>query len=328
MTIALSHLKKAVRLTMNRKPRYATFFVNNQCNRQCVYCVVPKNQNLELPAQTWNTITDRVIDWGARLISIVGGEPTLRKDLAEIIKYAGAKAIVNLTSNGDTFAAIRGRDYLRFLSLMGLSTITLSLHDLNDLGRQLDTLQFAQKLSVIPILATVATQDSIEHLPEVMRAANNRGIFFRYSLCQTVGGHFSPATTILRPTPEQTSIFNNIVWQQKQRTGLVINTYEYLRTINSHLHNNWHCHSHKDYWVMVNSDGALMACSEWPTSIMALDILSLSDPRWVETRTAIRLACAGCTNHCYIESEKTNTLGLIHEGMSHAVALFFRRGNP
>ncbi len=326
MTIALSHLKKAMRFITTRGPKYATFFVNTQCNRACTYCIVSRRQNLEIPSQTWNTITDRVVSYGVCLISIVGGEPTLRKDLANIIKYASRKVIVNLTSNGDTFVTTSGRDYLNFLASVGLSSLTISLHELGDLERQLKTLLLAKKLRIVPVLAAVATKASIEYLPEVMKVTNKYGIFFRYSLCQTVGGDFSPAIADLQPTSEQISSFTNIVHQQKQHTGLVINTHEYLQKASLYP-NSWHCDSYKDYWVHVNSDGTLMACSERPTPIKATDILSLGDPRWVETRTAIRLKCSGCTNHCYVEQEKINGFTLIREGSRQAIALFRTKGN-
>lgn len=325
MVIDLLHLKKAMRFITTRGPKYATFFVNTRCNRRCAYCVVTKRQNSELTVQIWNNIADQVTNWGVCLISIVGGEPTLRKDLVDIIRHASKKVLVNLTSNGDFFAEADGLKQLRSLTSAGLSSVTLSLHELKDLGRQLDILLSAKKSGIVPVLAVVATKTSIEHLPEVMQITNKHGIFFRYSLCQTVGGDFSPVNAELQPTREQILAFTDIVRRQKQRTGFVINTYEYLGKANLYP-NNWHCNSRKDYWLHVNSDGTLMVCSERPTSIKVIDILSLNDPRWVETRTKIRNACSGCTNHCYIEQEKANGLSSVSEGLRCFIALL--RANP
>ena len=103
MATVLLHLKKATRFITTRGPKYATFFVNTRCNRRCVYCAVTKHQDSELTTQIWNIIADRVTNWGVCLISIVGGEPTLRKDLADIIRHVSKKVLVNLTSNGDFF---------------------------------------------------------------------------------------------------------------------------------------------------------------------------------------------------------------------------------
>ena len=320
MTVALLHLKKAMRFVTTRGPKYATFFVNTRCNRRCAYCVVTNRQNSEIATETWNIIADRAINWGVCLISIVGGEPTLRKDLADIIGHASKKVLVNLTSNGDFFAENDGLKYLYSLTSAGLSSVTLSLHELNDLERQIRILLSAKKSGAVPVLATVATKTSIELLPEVMQTVTKHGVFFRYSLCQTVGGDFSPINMELQPTREQISTFTDIVWREKQRTGLIMNTYEYLKKANLYP-NNWHCNNHKDYWLHVNSDGTLMACSERPTSIKAIDIPSLDDPRWIEDRTKIRNNCNGCSNHCYIEQEKANGFSSVFEGLRYATAL-------
>lgn len=320
MNIALLNLKKTMRFMMSRGPRYATFLITNRCNRNCIYCVVPKHQNSELSTSALITCVDRVTDWGVRLISFCGGEPTLRKDLPEIIKHASGKAATNLTSNGDAFIGTEGKNYLNSLISAGLSSITLSLHDINDLEQHLHTLRFAKQQGVIPILATVATRTSINYLPEVMKAANKHGIMFRYALCQTVAGSFSPADVALRPTAEQISTFTDIVWKQKRQTQLVLNTYDYLRTASLYP-NYWHCDNHKDHWIVMNSDGNLMVCSEWPTSISVTSILSLNDPRWTEARTSIRMTCPGCTHHCYVEAEETKGFALLREGINHAIAL-------
>lgn len=320
VAMALLNFKKAVRFIMTKGPRWCTFFINTSCNRRCVYCAVWKRQLAELSTQEWKFIIDRVASFGVPLINILGGEPTLRSDLADIIKYASNKAIVNLTSNGDNFRGDNGRNYLGSLRESGLSSVTLSLHELNDLQGHIDTLLFAKKMGAIPILSTVATQSSIKHLPDVMKITNKHGILFRYSLCQTLGGVFSTDNDILRPTPEQIRNFTKIAWQQKQQTGLVTNTYEYLRSAKLYP-DKWHCNNHKDYWMIVNVDGTLMSCVERPTSVKIMDILSLNNPRWSEARTADRLGCPGCSIQCYIEEEKINSYSIITEGARQTIAL-------
>lgn len=320
MNIALLHFKKVIRFMLTRGPRYASFMVTNQCNRNCPYCSVPKDQNLELPVQIWNAITDKVTKWGVRWISILGGEPMLRKDLVEIIRHASKKAAVSLISNGDAFRGSYGQERLHFLASAGLSNLIFSLHQLEDLEWQLEILKLAKKLGVIPLLAVVATKTSIEYLPEVMKETNKQGIFFRYALCQTVGGSFSPTDVALRPTSEQISTFINIVRQQKKQSRFVMNTEKYLERANLYP-NVWHCNNHKDCWIVVNSQGHLMACNEWPTTISALNISSLDDPNWVKTRATIQKECPGCTHHCYIEQEETKGLSLVKEIIEKAIGL-------
>ena len=180
--LSLSNIVRAIRLIASSSPRYGTLFVNTGCNRRCIYCVVPEQgSGVELGSAEWCRIIDKLHGWGVRLGNILGGEPTLRQDLPEIIAHASTKMAVNLTSNGDTFVGPKGRDRLTTLASRGLSLLNLSLHDLGETNRQLDLLAYAKSLGVIPILATVVTKATIGRLPDIMIEATQRGILSRYS---------------------------------------------------------------------------------------------------------------------------------------------------
>lgn len=100
----IAQIGHAVRIIASAGPRFGTFFLNTDCNLECPYCVVPKEgSGVKLPTETWCRIIDRVQSWGVRMGSFLGGEPTLRKDLPEIIGHAAGKIATSLTSNGDTF---------------------------------------------------------------------------------------------------------------------------------------------------------------------------------------------------------------------------------
>ena len=297
---------KAIKIIASSGPRFGTFFVNTGCNRRCPYCVVPEQgSGVELPVETWQQIADRITSWGVRFVSILGGEPTLRKDLPDIVGYISRKAAVSLTSNGDTFVGSGGRERVRILSERGLSILNLSLHDLGELDRQLDILQFAGKLGMVPILASVVTRTTIGELPDIMRTAHERGVFWRYSMYQNVGGSFSSDVAGLVPTPEQVSAFMGIVRVQQKETHLVQNTGSYIAQITDVYPRGWHCDVNRDHWVVVDNEGRLMACNEFPTQVKVLDIPSLKDPAWVQARTEKREACSGCTYQCYMDEESS-----------------------
>ena len=75
----------------------------------------------ELPTAQWKSVIDQLADLGCRRVSIVGGEPLLRADLAEIIgQVRRRKMSCVLTSNGLLVSE-------RITWLRGLSTLVLSL---------------------------------------------------------------------------------------------------------------------------------------------------------------------------------------------------------
>jgi len=284
--------------------------------------MVAHHTTRELSTEQWKNVIDRIADYGVRCVTLLGGEPTLRKDLPELVKHASLRAAVTISTNGDEFKKVGGKDYLKLLARNGLSAITFSLHSFNDLEWQLALLGYAREIGVIPIMAAVATKKSLEYLPGVMEKANEQGIFFRYSFVQNVGQYFSLAAVDVVPTSEQVAVFTDQVRNQKKKSKRVQNTHEYLCVIADMYPCNWHCDPSKDHWVVVDSQGNLMACSEWPTEISVLDVRSLEDVYWQQTRKYLREQCRGCTHHCYIEEEQTNRLALAREVMERIIGLY------
>ena len=75
--------------------------VNNFCHLRCKMCYVPKGK-LELPFEVIKKILDQICGYGVRL-EILGGEPLLRKDIVDIIRYAKKEAkvpFITIYTNG------------------------------------------------------------------------------------------------------------------------------------------------------------------------------------------------------------------------------------
>lgn len=68
------------------KPVMAVFEINLQCNSQCGYCDLPLNEGrYELSRSQIKSIFTKLYRDGLRYLFIQGGEPTLRKDLPDIL---------------------------------------------------------------------------------------------------------------------------------------------------------------------------------------------------------------------------------------------------
>ena len=71
---------------LTAKPLMAVFEINLSCNSQCAYCDLPLNQGrYELSRDEIKTIFTNLYAEGLRFVFLQGGEPTLRKDLAEVM---------------------------------------------------------------------------------------------------------------------------------------------------------------------------------------------------------------------------------------------------
>ncbi len=87
-----------------RIPLYVGLFITQRCNLKCIYCFPdsPSRQSeKEFSKEEIFRITDELYGLGTRYITILGGEPLLRKDFDEIVSYmANKKIVVETGTNG------------------------------------------------------------------------------------------------------------------------------------------------------------------------------------------------------------------------------------
>jgi len=116
-------------MKQKRKP-HLRVAVTPECNFNCVYCRaggegLPANSVLMTPSEIVS-IVGVASEVGFKHLKITGGEPTLRRDLFEVIK--GCSDLdkieeVQLVTNGSTLT----KEYVEKLKNAGLDSITISL---------------------------------------------------------------------------------------------------------------------------------------------------------------------------------------------------------
>ncbi len=71
---------------LQKKPLMAVYELNLTCNSQCGYCDLPLNKGrYELSREQIHTIFTDLYRYGLRYLFLQGGEPTLRRDLTDIM---------------------------------------------------------------------------------------------------------------------------------------------------------------------------------------------------------------------------------------------------
>lgn len=84
-------------------PIYATWDIIQECNLRCLFCsaVAPKTKDEYISNPLAMQIADRIIESGIKYVSIRGGEPTICKELPEVInKLIKAGIFVEIVTNG------------------------------------------------------------------------------------------------------------------------------------------------------------------------------------------------------------------------------------
>lgn len=153
-----------------RKIDYIRISVTDQCNLRCVYCMPNENTGLsacQLTIDELEVLCSCFSELGIQNIKITGGEPLMRRDVAEIIshikKISGIRS-VTLTTNGVLLAG-----KIAELREAGLDAVNISMDALNEeeyeeisqrnmLGRTLEGLEAALacpglsvKINCVPI---------------------------------------------------------------------------------------------------------------------------------------------------------------------------------
>lgn len=105
--VAAALMKAAV--TGKRAPLYVGLFITERCNLKCVYCF-PDSPNRRVKDPDIKTIfglVDELYSLGTRYITLLGGEPMIREDFNEIVRYITAKGILTECGTNGYFTARR-----------------------------------------------------------------------------------------------------------------------------------------------------------------------------------------------------------------------------
>jgi pyrroloquinoline quinone biosynthesis protein E len=103
--------------------------LTHRCPLQCPYCSNPlalERVANELPTEIWLDVLAQAADLGVLQLHLSGGEPTVRRDLEEIVAQA---AKVGLYSNLITSAVTLTRARLESLAARGLDHVQISVQD-------------------------------------------------------------------------------------------------------------------------------------------------------------------------------------------------------
>ena len=157
--------------------------LSHRCPLQCPYCSNPidlERASNELDTAGWCRVMDEAAAMGVHQVHFSGGEPTVRRDLEDLVAHA---AKVGLYSNLITSGVLLDRKRLEGLAARGLEHVQVSFQDSR--GDNADRIAgfrggHAKKLEVarlvraagLPLTVNaVMHRQNIEHLEEIIEMA-------------------------------------------------------------------------------------------------------------------------------------------------------------
>lgn len=234
--------------------------VTKRCNLHCSFCFANGGTAEEDPSldELKASVEDIVRQCGQPLLQLSGGEPTLRDDLPELVRYAkeAGCSYVQLNTNGLRLA--EDPDYANALAQAGLDILFLQFDGLRDeiyeilRGRPL--LQLKQK--AIEVCSRLRI--GVTLVPTVVPGVNDRDlgelIAYAASIVPAVRAvHFQPVSYFGRypntPTEDGRYTLDQLMADISDQTGIPVESFMPSRCDHPL------CGFHANF--MVNSDGSL-----------------------------------------------------------------------
>ncbi|MDR2720306.1 MAG: radical SAM protein [Nitrososphaerota archaeon] len=254
-------------------------YLTDRCNLNCDFCSVQTNETQN--EISFNKITDIILEakkFGLEELHLTGGEPTLRNDLEDIIRFAILQGLnVRLITNG----TLLNKKRLEQLTNCGLKSIMISLdgmekyHDsVRGNGTYCKTLQTifdALALGMIVRVNSVAWSNNRDEIIQLSKFLNDIGVqVYSVFLGSPLGYAKKYKENIMNPIAWKKFCLSlqEIVVSQNYKTKIVVEKgFLYPndeQTINiSHLHGRGRgCYNITNYYdyLLIRSNGNVYPC--------------------------------------------------------------------
>ncbi len=209
--VLLRSLNRSLRnLSGQKSPVLAGHKLLYRCNLECKMCPFWRREDeelLKLPDEI--RIMEALARAGVSFLGFEGGEPLLRRDVAEILREAHARFHTSLVTNGwlleHRLAEIAPHLDLLFVSLDGIG----ARHDeLRGIPRSFDRAVAgirASRSEVPTLISHTVTKDNLDHAEKVVELAEQLdiGLTIQVAYDYTTADPMSPERARLRPVIER-----------------------------------------------------------------------------------------------------------------------------
>lgn len=162
-------------------PLVASIKVTQRCNLRCIHCTWVNKITTDLSLERWKEIIDTTYNRGCYIIFIEGGEPTLREDLTEIIKYIKNKGMLCVLFTNGTRGLPECELDAIWISIDGIETSHNKIRGEGAYRKVLDTLEKYPDRNTFSMttLSKVNAAD-IEDICRELSSTSLKGLIFNF----------------------------------------------------------------------------------------------------------------------------------------------------
>jgi radical SAM protein with 4Fe4S-binding SPASM domain len=169
-------------------PLILSWNVTRKCNMKCSHCYInadTKESITELTTEESKNLIDQICEVSKPLLVLSGGEPLLRPDIYELVRYGASKGLkMGLGSNG----SLIDTDAAKKLKEAGIETVSISLdshipeqHDKfrgiqGSWEKAVNAIKVLRKNGVLVQVNTTVTQQNYSQIDEIMSLVEKLGV--------------------------------------------------------------------------------------------------------------------------------------------------------
>jgi MoaA/NifB/PqqE/SkfB family radical SAM enzyme len=309
-------LAKYAYLTAVRKPILVHFEVTLRCNARCGFCDYWKTEKSARDAEL-KSFTDAARFFNPMMITYTGGEPTLRRDLEDIVS-AVSKAVHVKLSSLLTHGGMLTIDRAKSLWNAGIDQFNISLDyldDRHDRARGIPGLT-AKILDLVPQMRssgidsvrfnTVIKQSNLDQILPIAERARELGCGVNFSSYSDSKNGNREGLIQDEQIKELADVTARLLEFKKRHRGVISNSDYYLETIPLHVRGEMKepCRSGLRT-IHVSPTGHVKRCPDFPV-----------DFHWSEFRKYEPVDCNACYYACRGEAQAPLRLSRIRDVMA------------
>ncbi len=263
-------------------PFYCSFKVIQRCDSRCDFCNVWKYLMPDLPTEKVMKVIDNIANSSVLLLSLEGGEPLLREDIGDILKYIRTKSLfVLFTTSGKLFDKRPMKEYAKYIDFLHIS-IDEGHKNLELYDRMAEFVSWGS----IVCAQIVVMRDNLKDLEEKVRKCYEAGA----KALVMPACHIEDTDDLLPDLLE----FRKEVFRLKEKYPCtIITTDKYLRTLDVP-------HSCNTASVIVDADGVLYyPCRTLAEKSIDLSKESLLEFLGSEKARECRKRMTACERQCH-----------------------------
>ena len=184
-------------------PYSAQIELTLRCNGKCPFCSIHSLPSSvlgeDMTTDQIKDLIDQIADLGVLALSFTGGEPTLRKDLPDLIYHTGVvhNFMNGIASNGYLLPKLLKKNRLKGLDyvLLSLDYPKAELHDrwrgIKTFDNVIESIKLANRYDIKPIISTVVMKDNIHFLKDMCELAERLNSSIEIYPCEDIIRDFS-----------------------------------------------------------------------------------------------------------------------------------------